>query len=591
MTDTSTTASSAPIDYGTLVNKANGSSDIGAMTGLIKSELSTQAAKDKDPNIIATRERGLERLQADEKRVDAAFQGIEPLGDRVKPWDAKKEAAERTTDPFQSFGSAGAIFALIASAFTHTPAINAMNGMASAINAVKANDRQGYEDAYNAWKENTTLALDRHRAEMEDFNSAMEKAKNDPAVMAQELQVYGAKYDDKIAMAHAALGDFGTLQQAKTAQQNASMRWVELQPQIQAMHDQQMERFSVQDQLMNDFGKTPTGQEWAKTNTDPKTGKVVVPPALQASAALAVKRENAIAERAGTDSPENKWELYVDSDPNHTPYRYQASTGKATTLDASAQYHPTGATKAGTGARSVAVQELNDWRASHPGYTDQDEIDHMNEVAGSKIAATAAPKALGTALTKLVTQKAAIDAFEKTAIANGDVLVNLARKVDQTGVPVVERWTRAGRREIGGDTDVTNFNLQAFLYKAEVTRILTNPNLTGVLSDSARAEADDFINDRATAGQIFELHSLLKGDFARRAQSIDSEINGVKDELRSTVTNSRVPGAGSAPVPSGAAAHPPVPASVPMDKSPQWSPSEKKFYWKDDADNWQSAAP
>src|SRR5438445_12492205 len=129
-------------DLAALVNQASGGKggDLAAMTQLAKVGLQAEQDKEKDPAIARIREQGEKRLLSDEKAVDAAYAGIEPLGDRVKPWDAKKEMAERTTSPFETFGSMGSIFALVASAFTHTPAVNAMNAMAGAINAVKAND-------------------------------------------------------------------------------------------------------------------------------------------------------------------------------------------------------------------------------------------------------------------------------------------------------------------------------------------------------------------------------------------------------------------------------------------------------------------
>lgn len=273
MTDTSTTAAD-PLDLTKLVGQASGKSagtDIGTLARLATAGLQASEAKEKDPAIAAARERDQRRLAEDQAQVDKAFEGIEPLGDRVKPWDAKKEAAERTTDPFQAFGSAGSIFAVLASAFTHTPAINAINGMASAINAVRQNDKENYERAYEAWKQNTQLALDRHRAQYEDYQAAMEKARNDPAVMAQEMQMLTAKYDDKILAAHNALGDFATVDQIIQSRQNAALRWAELKPQIEAEHQKAVLAFGYDKQWAESAGgqqflNSPEGQAWKKQN-------------------------------------------------------------------------------------------------------------------------------------------------------------------------------------------------------------------------------------------------------------------------------------------------------------------------------------
>ncbi len=141
-------------------------------------------------------------------------------------------------------------------------------------------------------------------------------------------------------------------------------------------------------------------------------------------------------------------------------------------------------------------------------------------------------KADARSLGLLTAQKNAVEAFEKTAVKNGDVLADLADKVDTTGSPVIERWIRAGRREIAGDPDVTNFNAQLYLYRNEVAKILTNPNLTGVLSDNARHEVDNFLQGSATAAQIKGLIPLLKGDFDRRKESYKEQIDTVKGSIK-----------------------------------------------------------
>lgn len=272
MADTATSDSSS-VDLGTLINQASGGKggDIGAMTSLVRGGLQAQDAKDKDPNIIRVRQEGETRLKQDEKLVDSAYAGIEPLGDRVKPWDAKKELADRTTSPFETFGSAGAILGVAASLFTHTPAVNAMNALSGAINAVKANDEKAYQTAYDAWKENTHLALERHEAEYKDFSAAMEKAKSDPAMMQQELAVYSAKYDDKIAAAHNALGDYATLETVKNAQNSAALQWAEARPKIEAEHEKAVLAFGMDkewadSQAGQQFFASPQGQQWKKAN-------------------------------------------------------------------------------------------------------------------------------------------------------------------------------------------------------------------------------------------------------------------------------------------------------------------------------------
>lgn len=139
-------------------------------------------------------------------------------------------------------------------------------------------------------------------------------------------------------------------------------------------------------------------------------------------------------------------------------------------------------------------------------------------------------------LAKLTQMADAVKAFENTAIKNGDKLVELGDKVDKTGIPVIERWIRAGRKEIAGDPLVNDFNAQMTLFGTEVAKILTNPTLSGQLTDNAREEVSKFAPASASAAQIRSLVTLLKGDFERRRQAIDDQKREITERLRNIGT-------------------------------------------------------
>ena len=166
-------------------------------------------------------------------------------------------------------------------------------------------------------------------------------------------------------------------------------------------------------------------------------------------------------------------------------------------------------------------------------------------------------KADTASLNKITPQYDAITAFEKTAIRNGKILMELADKVDTTGVPVLERWIRAGRKEIGGDPDVSNMNAQMNLYRAEAARILTQPNLSGVLTDTARKEMEEVLKNSATAQQVRETVQLLERDFLNRKETLEEQIGSIRARMRSRATPS---GADAIATP-GAAPDTPAPAT------------------------------
>ena len=142
-------------------------------------------------------------------------------------------------------------------------------------------------------------------------------------------------------------------------------------------------------------------------------------------------------------------------------------------------------------------------------------------------------KADTASLNKITPQYDAITAFEKTAIRNGKILIELADKADTTGVPVLERWIRAGRVAVAGDTDVAKFNAQMNLYRAEAARILTQPNLSGVLTDTARKEMEEVIRNSASASQVREVVNLLERDFNNRKETLEEQISAIRARMRS----------------------------------------------------------
>lgn len=154
------------------------------------------------------------------------------------------------------------------------------------------------------------------------------------------------------------------------------------------------------------------------------------------------------------------------------------------------------------------------------------------EKAKARLQATGELKAEVQDLTKLRQQQSAVNSFENTAIKNGEVLVDLAKKVDKTGVPVFERWIRAGRHELAGDTDVSEFNFQYQTFVTEVARILQSPNLTGALPVSMRHEIQEGLPRASSAKQFEQTFQRIKKDFQFRKDSIDDEVKSVRENIR-----------------------------------------------------------
>ena len=117
-----------------------------------------------------------------------------------KAWDANKEHEKFESNPIEGLGSVGGIFATIASAFTKAPMTNAINGMAGAINSIKEGNEAAYTRAYESYKENVKLALERQKIQHEQYQDAVELLKTNMAAGQAKLHNLATKYGDQQAL-------------------------------------------------------------------------------------------------------------------------------------------------------------------------------------------------------------------------------------------------------------------------------------------------------------------------------------------------------------------------------------------------------
>lgn len=163
------------------------------------------------------------------------------------------------------------------------------------------------------------------------------------------------------------------------------------------------------------------------------------------------------------------------------------------------------------------------------------------KTAGDVVSERASLKTDTASLAKQAQMYDAVKSFSKTADYNGEYLSKLADKVDSTGVPVIERWTRAGKQAIAGDPDVSAFNAQLNLYRNEAAKILSNPNMSGVLTVESQREAQKWLDGSATPTQIRSVVKTLARDFSNREKAMGEQMAETKGRI------SGKPAASSAP--------------------------------------------
>lgn len=166
-------------------------------------------------------------IDRDQARMERAFkaEGIEP--ETLKPWDADKEHRKFESDPIQGIGSVGGIFAVIASAFTKAPATNAIEGMAGAINAIKQGNEAAYNRAYDSYKQNTKLALDRQKIQHEQYQDATSLMQTNMAAGSAKMHNLAAKFGDQNTLMLLEHGMNKELFEMQAARVSAADQWLQ----------------------------------------------------------------------------------------------------------------------------------------------------------------------------------------------------------------------------------------------------------------------------------------------------------------------------------------------------------------------------
>ena len=162
------------------------------------------SAKEKEQRTAPLYEEMRRNYERDQARFDKVADSYQPVRQTPPPTPPQN-------DPMQAFGSAAGMFAMLASAFTHTPAVNAMNGMAAAINASREGNQQSFENSMKQWKENTEIAIQNHKLQADDMKAAMDMMQLDLASGAAMVKAIAAQSDDKITLRLAEQGEWDKL--------------------------------------------------------------------------------------------------------------------------------------------------------------------------------------------------------------------------------------------------------------------------------------------------------------------------------------------------------------------------------------------
>jgi hypothetical protein len=185
-------------DTGALDTSQDSNQDpgIGSLASSVTSDLAkVQKAKiGAESGELAQMEK---RQSSDRGQMDAYLKAEGAGPETLKPWNAELEHKKFETNPIEGLGSTGAIFAMIASAFTKAPMLSALEGMTGALNGIKEGNEASYTRAYESWQQNMKLAEQRQKMQHELYNDALTLSEHDSRLSEAKLKALAARFDDQ----------------------------------------------------------------------------------------------------------------------------------------------------------------------------------------------------------------------------------------------------------------------------------------------------------------------------------------------------------------------------------------------------------
>lgn len=188
-------------------------------------------------------------------------------------------------------------------------------------------------------------------------------------------------------------------------------------------------------------------------------------------------------------------------------------------------------------ANRIAVEYMTDktalqrhlpgkWNAANRQLVEQ-QINANMKAAGLRPSDVTSIQANATAQTASIKtmqgQLNAISSFENLARFNGQRLLDLVDRVDDTNVPAIEGYARAFARK-GGAVDPAEFASVLVAFQNEAARILTTPDAKGIVTDSARHEVMDIAPKDMTAAQAKRIINRLFLEMDARKSYLSQQI-------------------------------------------------------------------
>lgn len=222
-------------------NAAGGSMDTPLDTS-VRSAQERRVAAEKDQASLPEK---ADKLAAQQKSEMDKFrkEHVYPHPE-VEPWKGKMPE----NDPVSSFGSIASALGILVSAATKTPLASALNASAAAMTAIRSNDLAKYQEAKDAWKTNTELALKNAEWEAKGYQNALDLMKTNWDEGWAAFKTHATATGN---VAVAAMEDVGQAEQYTLGMGRLHAELARLQPELAAAADTAEQRIQLNSYIID----------------------------------------------------------------------------------------------------------------------------------------------------------------------------------------------------------------------------------------------------------------------------------------------------------------------------------------------------
>jgi hypothetical protein len=140
-------------------------------------------------------------------------------------------------------------------------------------------------------------------------------------------------------------------------------------------------------------------------------------------------------------------------------------------------------------------------------------------------------KANAESLKKLQSNFDQVSAFESTAIKNLDQVIETGKAIPDLGARFANVPVRNITADMIGTPAMAKFRTALLTAQTESAKVLASANANGVLSDSARHEAQEILDGNLPYPAMVASANQLKTDFGNRHQSYADQLTAIKGRM------------------------------------------------------------